>query len=242
MFNDNDLVDLHTPQAKRIRSASDNISISSTSKKSNSSSSKNDNLYQNMNKTVFIDDKRNISDISFENFYNYCNNNNIEEEILDEIQLSFYKITNILMYHKFVNLSYTIKKSILLASFSLTFEGNGIFKFFDVTTDELKIIRDIKNVSETNKEMWKFIARDMYLTSKISTRSIFKHIKNYDDNTDIKNILETYCNHIINNQDTIHNEIIKEKYDLMIESIRNLFEFIKTKEKIYRKDIQDFVD
>ena len=38
------------------------------------------------------------------------------------------------------------------------------------------------------------------------------------------------------------NEIIKEKYDLMIESIRNLFEFIKTKEKIYRKDIQDFID
>lgn len=195
-----------------------------------------------MNQTIRIEDKRNISDISFENFYNYCKINNIDEEIFVDVQLIFYKITNILMYHKFVDLSYTIKKCILMASFSLTFQQDIIFKFFGVTNDELTIINDIKNVTATNKEMWKFIAKDMYLTSTISTRSIFKHIENYNDNTDIKNILETYCKHIINNQDTIHNEIIKEKYDLMIKSIRNLFELIKSKEKIYRKDIQEFFD
>lgn len=212
---------------------------------SNSSDTPISNIKMNLinpNQTIRIEDKRNISDISFENFYNYCKINNIDEEIFVDVQLIFYKITNILMYHKFVDLSYTIKKCILMASFSLTFQQDTIFKFFDVTNDELTIINDIKNVTATNKEMWKFIAKDMYLTSTISTRSIFKHIENYDDNTDIKNILETYCNHIINNQDTIHNEIIKEKYDLMIKSIRNLFELIKSKEKIYRKDIQEFFD
>lgn len=221
------LSNVHTPAViKRSRSASFDTTDSSTKIKS-----------QKINKNLFIEDERDISNISFEKFSHYCINNNISEDITDEITLCSARVTNLLKFDEFKNLNFDSKKAILIASISLICKNNKITEFFDLNTNQQEIITDILNIKKTN-ELWKFIPRDMFYLSQVGYNAIIKFTNKFKYNYNIKNEMIKYFNNI--NQNNVVNSILKNQYDSLMQDNIRLNTFLRSKKEIFNLDIINF--
>ena len=217
---------INTPGViKRIRSASD-ISISSTKIKS-----------QKINKNLFIEDERDISDISFEKFSYYCINNNISEDIIDEITLCSARVINLFNFDEFKNLNFDSKKAILIASICLICKNDKITEFFEIDANQQEIINDLLNIKNTD-ELWKFIPRDIFYLSQVGYSAIIKFTKKFRSNYNIKNEMINYFNNI--NQNNVVNPILKNQYDSLMQHNIRLNIFIKAKNEIFNLDIINF--
>ena len=249
MFSDSTLSDVHTPQVviKRSRSASFDTK-SSTKIKS-----------QNINKTLFIDDKNshcnddsreinniklkvnnNIEDyISFKEFYNYCKLNFIDESISNTISICQMQVDNLFRNdNEFKNLSPIIKKCLMVATIikigtykTTEFTKEQFKNLFNVDKCQSDMIDDMLKEGHTN---YLSLPNDYYYYSIGTICGIADYIQeqNFPYNIDIRNKIIDYTENIFNK---INNHKIKNIY---FETISNYY-FFQIKE-LNRENFRKF--
>ena len=225
-----------TPQNGMKKSRSDsNISDTPISPISPISSIKMNLI--NPNQTIRIEDKRNISDISFEKFSYYCINNNISEDITNEVTLCCARIINLFKFDEFKNLDFDSKRAILIASIMLICKNNKVIECFELDINQQEIINELLKFKQTN-ELWKFIPRDMFYLSQVGYNAIIKFTKKFNYDYNIKNDMINYFENI--NKNIVVNPIIKNQYESLLQDNIKLNTFIKSKKEVFNFNIINF--
>ncbi len=195
--------------------------------------------------------KFNIKLVDFED---YCINNNIKPNIINNAKSYYLKAGMILNSHEFKNLIPEYKNCVLIASILLItitnnqLNINDFFDYFHINPNDeeviMKMIYYIDNQHDkiNNIDNWQTIPRDAYVLCNASIEGIIGLSKKFKYNINIKDEIYSYCKMILNNQYKIINKITNNKYENNMNDIEKLCNILNTTNVYYRADIENFYD